>query len=75
MEPTFYEFDRVFTYNWGKIQKGSVVVFGQKSEFFIKRVIKINGDLVYVNGDNKARSSRIGPIKTNDIVGRVCLKY
>lgn len=75
MEPAFREFDRVFTYNWGKIKKGSVVVFGQKINFFIKRVDKISGDFVYVSGDNKAKSSKIGPIKTEDIIGRVFMKY
>lgn len=75
MEPGFCEYDRVFTYNWGKIQKGSVVVVGQRSNYFIKRVDKIDGNLVYISGDNKAKSSKIGPIKMSDIVGRVVIKY
>jgi phage repressor protein C with HTH and peptisase S24 domain len=75
MEPVFSEFDRVLTYNWGAVQKGSVIVFRQKSDYFIKRIVKISGGLVYVSGDNKAKSSKIGPIKVNDIVGRAFLKY
>jgi len=75
MEPAFREFDRVLTYNWGKLRKGSVVVFLWRSSYLIKRVARLNGDLIYVEGDNKAKSSELGPVKYSDIVGRVFLKY
>lgn len=75
MEPTFCEFDRVFTYNWGKIQKGSVVVFKRKGEYLIKRVKELKGGSVVAVSDNRAVAKKVYAVKLADVVGRVFLKY
>lgn len=76
MEPNFSEGDHVLTYNWGNIQKRSVIVFKYKGKNYIKRVEKIVGDRIYVFGDNKKLSSKIPPIiGFKDLTGRVFIKY
>ena len=75
MEPSFYEGDRVITFNWGKIYAGNVIVFEKDGKDFIKRVDKITRGQIYVSGDNKVRSAKIGPVDRQWIVGKVILKY
>ncbi len=75
MEPVFREFDRVITFNWGKIQKGSVVVFKGDSNHLIKRVSKLNGEKVTTVSDNKSLAKKVYELKRSDVVGRVFLKY
>lgn len=75
MEPVFCEFDRVITYNWGKIQKGSVVVFGQENTYLIKRVKELKGDRVIVASDNKKLAKLEYKVKLANIIGRAILKY
>ena len=75
MEPGFREFDRVFTYNWGKIQKGSVVVFGQDSRYLIKRVKELGSGGVVAVSDNTKLAKREYKVKSANIIGRVFLKY
>ncbi len=75
MEPIFREFDRVITYNWGKIQKGSVVVFKQDSQFLIKRVKELESDSCVAVSDNKKLAKREYKVKLADIIGRAILKY
>ncbi len=75
MEPAFVEFDRVLTYNWSTLRKGSVVVFKYEGKVYIKRVDKIADDKIYVSGDNKKKSSKVEPIGFDKVIGRVFLKY
>lgn len=75
MEPVFSEFDRVLTFNYGKIQKGSVIVFEEAGESLIKRVKTLSRDNVVAESDNKAKAKRVYKIKRADVVGRVFLKY
>lgn len=75
MEPAFMEFDRVLTFNFGALQQGSVVVLNFRGKIYLKRIVKINKEKIYVGGDNKKLSSRIGPVTKADIIGRVFLKY
>jgi len=75
MEPVFCEFDRVITYNWGKIQKGSVVVFRHGSLYLIKRVKELGTDSVVAVSDNKKLAKREYKVKLADIIGRAILKY
>lgn len=75
MEPGYLSGDHVLTFNWRKVVAGDVVVFKLKGVNFIKRINKIKGDWVYVFGDNKVKSSKVGPIKKDQIIGRVIWKY
>lgn len=75
MFPAFRPGDRVLVLNWGKLRVGDAVVFKNKGKYYIKRVKKIEGKKVFVEGDNKAKSAKMFPIFTSDVVGRVVLKY
>ena len=75
MEPGFCEFDRVFTYNWGKIQKGSVVVFRKDSQYLIKRVKDLDSDSCVAVSDNKKLAKQKYRVKLVEIIGRAILKY
>lgn len=83
MEPALKDGDHVLTFNWTKIQKADVIVFATRHPeldsgsgvTFIKRVNKIVGDFIYVSGDNKKLSSKIGPITKTDVLGKVIFKY
>ena len=46
-----------------------------KKAYFVKRVRKISGRHIFVEGDNKKMSAKVGSIKVGQIVGKVILKY
>jgi len=75
MEPAFFEGDHVLTFNWVSSKKRDVVVFSQNNNYFLKRVERLRGDLIWVLGDNREMSSRLASIKKTQVIGRVVLKY
>lgn len=75
MEPVFREFDRVFTVNFGKIMKGSVIVFKEDGRYLIKRVKELKGDKFIVEADNKKLAKKTWNLTKSQIIGRVFLKY
>ncbi len=75
MEPMFGEFERVLTINFGKLQKGSVVVFRQDGRYLIKRVMAIKGERIILASDNRRLAKRQYEVNKSDIIGRVFLKY
>lgn len=75
MEPYLRQGDHVLTFNWVKVEAGYVIVFKVSDEYFVKRVKKIAGKNIFVEGDNKKMSLGLGPIRREQIVGRVVLKY
>lgn len=48
---------------------------GKRYKYLIKRVDRLDENLVFVSGDNTERSSKIGPVRLNQIIGKVILKY
>lgn len=75
MEPNFYEGDYVLTFNWATPRVNDAIVFKKGQNFNFKRVTKIAGSLFYVSGDNVKMSSKFGPVKKSQIIGKVVLKY
>jgi len=75
MEPSYHTGDHVMTFNWTVPKGGDVVVFRKMGTFYIKRVAGTKRGYLFVRGDNKQMSSRIGPIKASQIVGKIILKY
>lgn len=51
-----------------------VVAFNYLNKILIKRVVKIKGNQLLVEGDNLADSLRIGWIDKKDIIGKVIYK-
>lgn len=74
MEPGFGDFDRVLTYNWGKLQKGSVVTAEVGGMVMLKRV-KFVGKKIVLHSDNKKLAKREYEVEPSAIIGRVFLKY
>ncbi len=75
MEPFLHQGDRVLTFNWVGPKAGDVVVFMLANKFLVKRVKKVSGEVVLVEGDNKKASSKVEPINLNQVIGKVILKY
>lgn len=75
MLPVYAPGDHILTFNWGRISSGDIIAFNTGRIFFIKRVDRIEEDVIHVSGDNKARSLKVGPINKNQILGKVIFKY
>lgn len=60
---------------------GKVVVLERESYpgvLFIKRVIRIDGDEIWVEGDNKSASTdsrQWGALSSSEIIGRILFRY
>lgn len=77
-----YDGDHVLTFNWAMLKVGSVIVYrffanaqNDNAIYYIKRVKKISGERVTLEGDNKSFSSKMAPINISQITGKVILKY
>ncbi len=75
MEPYLRDGDHVLTFNWVKVKAEDVVVFKIAEGYFVKRVEQVSGEHIVVEGDNRALSSKMEPIKAEQVVGKVVLKY
>lgn len=75
MEPAYKPGDRVVTFNWVNPNMGDVIVFKLGKAHFIKRITKFENGQIKVGGDNKSVSSKFNPIKMNQMIGKVILKY
>lgn len=73
--PGYKPGDHVLTFNWIVPIIGDVVVFKQGGKHYIKRIVSVLDDLVELQGDNKSKSSSVNPVRLQQIVGRVILKY
>jgi signal peptidase I len=75
MEPTIKAGSKVFVFQWAyafrEPKVGDIVIFRHRDEFWVKRIKKIEGSVVEVEGDNKGDSQKIGAIKKKDIIGKV----
>lgn len=75
MMPAYKPGDHVLTFNWGMIKPSDVIVFVNDGRKYLKRVDRVEGDFIYVSGDNKAQSSKVGPVDKSQIIGKVILKH
>lgn len=53
---------------------GDVIVFKKEEKSIVKRIPKILGDKIYVEGDNKGDSLDTGWIYKRDIIGKVLFR-
>ena len=82
MTPALKEGQDILSFNWAylfsKPKKGDIVIVQNsklqaKSEI-VKRVVKVEGKQVFVEGDNKRQSTdsrHFGPIRIDQIIGKV----
>jgi len=83
MEPALKQNDYVivnkFAYVFGKPKKNDIIVFKHprgKKKFLIKRIHKINGNKLFVVGDNKTYSTdsrHFGAINKHLIIGKLLM--
>lgn len=75
MLPVLKEGQDVVSMNWFyKVKVGDIVVIKQDGKEMVKRVQKVQGNKVLVQGDNAQESidsRQFGPVKMDQIVGKV----
>ena len=81
MTPTLRAGQDVLSFNWAYLSKkprvGDIVVVKVNAKDMVKRVDKVYDRTVYLLGDNNNESSDsrdFGPVKTDQIVGKVVYK-
>ncbi len=74
MLPAFKPGDQVITLNWSGVKVGDIVVFKKDGINMVKRVVKVENEKMYVEGDNKRESSNVGWVEKKDLIGRVITK-
>lgn len=74
MIPTLAPGERVLVRNDGPIVLGDIVVFQHESQFDVKRVLRIEAEGIFVQGDNdlvSTDSRSYGLIPFEDVLGSV----
>jgi hypothetical protein len=78
MVPALHPGQDVLSFNWAYINKkpkvGEIIVLNFKGKDLIKRVVKVEGENIFVEGDNKDSSTDsrdFGPIKLDQIKGKI----
>lgn len=74
MIPTLAPGERVLVQNDGPTVLGDIVVFQHESQFDVKRVLRIEADGIFVQGDNdlvSTDSRTYGLIPFDDVLGTV----
>jgi len=70
MNPQLSSGDRIIVLNFIKPKEGKLVVAKHKGQFKIKRVHKIDGDKIFLKGDNEHPDKDVS-ITKSELVGRV----
>jgi nickel-type superoxide dismutase maturation protease len=78
MMPTLREGQDVLSFNWAYLGRkpkiGEIIVLNFKGRDLIKRVVKVDGEEIFVEGDNKEFSTDsrdFGAVKMNQVMGKV----
>lgn len=77
MIPTLAPGERLLVRNDGPIVLGDIVVFDRESQFDVKRVLHIEAEGIFVQGDNdrvSTDSRTYGFIPFDDVVGTVTFR-
>jgi len=82
MQPTLSEGQDILSFNWAYIGRrptpGEVIVLNFQGNDLVKRVVKVEDDQVYVEGDNREASTDsrdFGPVSPSNILGKVIYGY
>ena len=78
MHPTLHPGQDVLSFNWAylgrKPKAGEIIVLSLNGKELIKRVTKLEGEQVFVEGDNRNESTdsrHFGPISMDQVMGKV----
>ncbi len=78
MMPTFNPDDRVLVssipYYFLPPKIGDIVIFKYDDKFMVKKIMQIEKDRYFVQGENKSDSLDTGAIRRSDILGKVIRK-
>jgi signal peptidase I len=78
MEPLFKTKDLVLVsslpYLFKSPEVSDIVAFILKDKIMIKRIVKIEGSKIYVEGDNRKDSLKVGKIVRKQILGKIIYK-
>ena len=81
MLPTFKEGESIIAlrYLFSKPKVGDVVIFSHTTPpfLFLKRIVKINKNKIWVEGDNKKvsiDSRKFGHVEVKNVIGKVILR-
>lgn len=79
MIPTLHSGQDILSFNWFVRPKvGDIVVIEKNGREMVKRVTKIDGRQILVEGDNKLESTDskdFGPVNMDQIVGKVIKEF
>lgn len=75
MEPAYCEGDHILASTFGKLRRGSAVIFKKENKYLIKRIKSLTENSVILEADNKMLAKKVWEIKRDEIVGKVILKY
>lgn len=75
MLPALKDSQDVVSVNWFyKVKAGDIVVIKQDNREIVKRVKKVEGKQVFVQGDNQKESTdsrKFGPVRIDQVIGKV----
>jgi hypothetical protein len=75
MLPTLKPGQDILSFNWAYLGKepkiGDIVILKFEGKDLVKRVKKIDGEKVFVEGDNKEDSLEVGQVDKSQIIGKV----
>ncbi len=78
MEPALHDDDLVLGWKWFRPQAGQIVIVRTLERPLIKRIVRIEGQQIWVEGDNASASTdsrQLGAFLINDIVARLILRF
>ncbi len=76
MLPTLKPGQVVWVWHWFTPKVGNVVVFKYNAQEFVKRVKQVNGQQIFLLGDNpndSLDSRQLGLIKRENVIGKVLI--
>lgn len=60
-----------FYYKLRDFSIGDIIIFKVDNKLIVKKIYKIQNDLIYVVGENKNDSKNFQPINRNEVLGKV----
>lgn len=54
---------------------GDIIIFKHENKRIVKKIIKIENDKYYIDGENLKDSKDFGPIRRKDILGMLIFKF